>query len=42
MNEQFRAAMTCARAYRNEANFMTMIYLICSPVSHLVDRANST
>ncbi len=42
MNGLFQAARSRARGYRNEANFIAMIYLIGSPVSHLFDQAKST
>lgn len=42
MNGLFQAARSRARGYRNEANFIAMIYLIGSPVGHLLDQAKST
>ncbi|RQW70848.1 ISL3 family transposase [Halomonas sp. YLB-10] len=42
MNGLFQAARSRARGYRNEANFITMIYLIGSPVGRLLDQAKST
>ena len=38
----FQAARSRARGYRNEANFIAMIYLIGSPVGRLLDQAKST
>ncbi len=38
----FQAARSRARGYRNEANFIAMIYLIGSPVGRLFDQAKST
>ncbi|MCG6658047.1 ISL3 family transposase [Halomonas campisalis] len=37
MNGLFQAARSRARGYRNEANFIAMIYLIGSPVGRLLD-----
>ncbi|WP_427854558.1 hypothetical protein [Halomonas dongshanensis] len=42
MNGLFQAARSRARGYRNEANFIAMIYLIGSPVSGLLGEAKST
>lgn len=42
MNGLFQAARSRARIYRNEANFIAMIYLIGSPVGRLFDQAKST
>jgi len=42
MNGLFQAARSRARGYRNEANFIAMIYLIGSPVGRLLDQAEST
>ncbi len=42
MNGLFQAARSHARGYRNEANFIAMIYLIGSPVGRLLDQAKST
>ncbi|MGM0915887.1 MAG: ISL3 family transposase [Pseudomonadota bacterium] len=42
MNGLFQAARSRARGYRNEANFIAMIYLIGSPVGRLFDQAKST
>ena len=42
MNGLFQAARSRARGYRNEANFIAMIYLIGSPVGRLIDQAKST
>jgi transposase len=42
MNGLFQAARSRARGYRNEANFIVMIYLIGSPVGRLPDQAKST
>ena len=42
MNGLFQAARSRARGYRNEANFIAMIYMIGSPVRHLFDQAKST
>lgn len=42
MNSLFQAARSRARGYRNEANFIAMIYLIGSPVSHLFEQTKST
>lgn len=42
MNGLFQAARSRARGYRNEANFIAMIYLIGSPVGRLLDVAKST
>lgn len=41
MNGLFQAARSRARGYRNEANFIAMIYLIGSPVSRLFDQTKS-
>lgn len=42
MNGLFQAARSRARGYRNEANFIDMIYLIGSLVERLLDQAKST
>ncbi|MDI5921861.1 ISL3 family transposase [Halomonas sp. LR5S13] len=42
MNGLFQAARSRARGYRNDANFIAMIYLIGSPVGYLLDQAKST
>ncbi|MDX1465223.1 MAG: transposase [Halomonas sp.] len=42
MNGLFQAARSRARGYRNEANFIAMIYLIGSPVGRLLDQTKST
>lgn len=42
MNGLFQAARSLARGYRNEANFIAMIYLIGSPVGRLLDQFKST
>ncbi|WP_236645462.1 transposase [Aidingimonas lacisalsi] len=42
MNGLFQAARSRAHGYRNEANFIAMIYLIGSPVGRLLDQAKST
>jgi transposase len=42
MNGLFQAARSRARGYRNETNFIAMIYLIGSPVGRLLDQAKST
>lgn len=42
MNGLFQAARSRARGYRNEANFIAMIYMIGSPVRLLFDQAKST
>jgi transposase len=42
MNGLFQAARSRARGYRNEANFIAMIYLIGSPMGRLLDQAKST
>ncbi|WP_148255576.1 transposase [Aidingimonas lacisalsi] len=42
MNGLFQAARSRAHGYRNEANFIAMIYLIGSPVGRLLDQAEST
>ncbi|AJY52965.1 transposase IS204/IS1001/IS1096/IS1165 family protein (plasmid) [Halomonas sp. KO116] len=42
MNGLFQAARSRARGYRNEANFIAMIYLIGSPAGRLFDQAKST
>ncbi|MFY0989047.1 ISL3 family transposase [Halomonas sp. C05BenzN] len=42
MNGLFQAARSRARGYRNEANFIAMIYLIGSPVGRLFDQTKST
>lgn len=42
MNGLFQAARSRARGYRNEANFIAMIYLIGSPVGHLFNQVKST
>ncbi|MGE4533104.1 ISL3 family transposase [Halomonas sp.] len=42
INGLFQAARSRARGYRNEANFIAMIYLIGSPVGRLFDQAKST
>ena len=42
MNSLFQAARSRARGYRNEGYFITMIYLIGSPVGSLLDQAKST
>ncbi len=42
MNSLFQAARSRARGYRNESTFITMIYLIGSPVGSMLDQAKST
>ncbi|WP_374710055.1 transposase [Halomonas koreensis] len=42
MNGLFQAARSRASGYRNEANFIAMIYLIGSPVGHMLDHTKST
>ena len=42
MNGLFQAARSRARGYRNEANFIAMIYLIGSPVGRMLGQAKST
>lgn len=42
VNSLFQAARSRARGYRNEANFIAMIYLIGSLVSHLFEQSKST
>ena len=42
MNSLFQAARSRARGYRNEANFIAMIYLIGSPVKQMFDNVKST
>lgn len=42
MNSLFQAARSRARGYRNEANFIAMIYLIGSPVGRMLGHAEST
>ena len=42
MNGLFQAARLRARGYRNEANFIAMIYLIGIPVGRLLDQDKST
>ncbi|WP_024952753.1 ISL3 family transposase [Cobetia crustatorum] len=42
MNGLFQAARSRARGYRNESNFIAMIYLIGSPVGRMLDEAKST
>ncbi|MCW4149211.1 transposase [Halomonas sp. 18H] len=42
MNGLFQAARPRARGYRNEVNFIAMIYLIGSPVGRLLDQTKST
>ena len=42
MNGLFQATRSRARGYRNEVNFIAMIYLIASPVGRLLDQAKST
>ena len=42
MNSLFQGARSRARGYRNEGYFITMIYLIGSPVGSLLDQAKST
>lgn len=42
MNGLFQAARSRARGYRNEANFIAMIYLIGSPVGRLFDQVKPT
>ncbi|WP_280564176.1 transposase [Chromohalobacter sp. 48-RD10] len=42
INGLFQAARSRARGYRNEANFIAMIYLIGSPVGRLLDQNKST
>lgn len=42
MNGLFQAARSRAHGYRNEANFIAIIYLIGSPVGRLFDQAKST
>ena len=42
MNGLFQAARSRARGYRNEANFVAMIYLIGSPVARMIDQVKST
>lgn len=42
MNGLFQAARSRARGYRNEANFIAMIYLIGSPVRRMLDHTKST
>ncbi len=39
MSGLFQAARSRARSYRNEANFIAMIYLIGSPVGRLFGQA---
>jgi transposase len=34
--------LSLARGYRNESNFIAMIYLIDTPVGRLLDQAKST
>ncbi|SDM15907.1 Transposase, partial [Franzmannia pantelleriensis] len=41
MNGLFQAARSRARGYRNEANFIAMIYLIGSPVGRMLDHTKS-
>lgn len=41
MNGLSQAARSRARGYRNEANFIAIIYLIESPVVCLLDQAKS-
>ncbi|NOG31681.1 ISL3 family transposase [Halomonas sp. TBZ9] len=41
MNGLFQAARSRARGYRNETNFIAMIYLLGSPVGRLLDQAKS-
>ena len=42
MNGLFQAARSRARGYRNEANFIAMIYLIGSPVGSMLGQTKST
>ncbi|MDR5902955.1 MULTISPECIES: hypothetical protein [Halomonas] len=42
MDGLFQAVHLRARGYRNEANFIAMIYLVGSPVGRMLDLANST
>jgi transposase len=42
MNGLFQAARSRAHGYRNESNFIAMIYLIGSPVGRMLDEAKST
>jgi transposase len=42
MNGLFQVARSRVRGYRNEANFITMIYLIGSRVGRLFDQAKYT
>ena len=42
MNGLFQAARSRARGYRNEANFIAMIYLIGSPAGRMLGQAKST
>ncbi len=42
MNGLFLAARSRARGYRNEANFIAMIYLIGSPVGRMLNHTQST
>ncbi|MGM0914484.1 MAG: transposase [Pseudomonadota bacterium] len=42
MNGLFQAARSRSRGYRNEANFIAMIYLIVSPVGRTLDQTKST
>ena len=42
MNSLFQAARSRARGYRNERYFITMIYLIGSPVGSMLGQAKST
>ncbi|WP_280553928.1 transposase [Halomonas sp. 25-S5] len=42
MNGLFQAPRSSSRGYRNEANFITTIYLIGSPLGRFLDQAKST
>ena len=42
MNGLFQAARSRAHGYRNESNFIAMIYLIGSPAGRILDEAKST
>ena len=42
MNGLFQTVRSRARGYRNEANFIAMIYRIGSPVGRMIDQVKST
>ena len=42
MNGLFQVDRSRARGYRNEANFIAMIYLFCSPLGRMLNQTEST